>query len=85
MTFSLAHCSPVALVMNINQERRDGGDNSSQVCGEVIEGTVSSDQKTGRCHEEHLKCLWAEQCQGPRQQDEWTNLAWDGHQTLERV
>lgn len=43
MTISLAHCSPVALVMNINQERRDGGDNSSQVCGEVIEGTVSSD------------------------------------------
>jgi len=40
MTIPLAHCSLVALVTNINQERHNGADNSSQVCGKVIKRTV---------------------------------------------
>lgn len=40
MTVPLAHCSLVVPVTNVNQERHNGGDNNSQICGKVIERTV---------------------------------------------
>lgn len=43
MTIPLAHCSLVALIMNINQERHNGGYNNSQEYGKVTERTLSSD------------------------------------------